>query len=126
MPVLRTYNPAIDRALVRMAQVLGDEDAWLDGVAVERWAETRGDSSVDEIFNLAAWRRQPAPIRRRIVRLMAQSLGYDEIGFEAVERALAVGAPDGPPRAELGGGLCVARRAGTLWFEIPGVRGKGT
>ena len=116
LPVLRTYNPSIDQALARMANVLRDEDEWLDETAIERWAELRVDSGVDEELSLADWRRQPRPIQRRIVRLMAESLGHDEIGFEAVERALAVGAEDGPPRAELGGGVTVERGADTLFF----------
>lgn len=116
LPVLRTYNPSIDLALARMANILGDEDEWLDEVAVDRWAELRVDSGVDEVLSLAEWRRQPLPIQRRIVRLMADSLGYQEIGFEAVERALAVGRESGPPRAELGGGVTVERRRDTLFF----------
>jgi hypothetical protein len=57
-------------------------------------------------------------MRRRIVRLIANAAGFDEIGFEAVERALAVGSDDGPPRAQLGGGLSIERRADTLIFNI--------
>jgi tRNA(Ile)-lysidine synthase len=119
LPVMRTYNPAIDLALVRMAELVGDEDAWLHEVARQSWAEARDDPVVDEILNLAAWRRLPVPIQRRIVRYIAQTLDDEEIGYDGVERALAVGRADGPPRAELGHGIVVERRADTLIFIVP-------
>jgi tRNA(Ile)-lysidine synthase len=118
LPVLRTYNPAIDRALVRMAQVVGDEDAWLDEVAVQRWQELRDPSGDGQILNLAGWQRQPVPIQRRLVRMIADPDNVHEIGFDAVERALAVGLSDGPPRAELGRGITVERRADTVVFIV--------
>jgi hypothetical protein len=61
-------------------------------------------------------------MRRRLVRHCAESLGNTELGFEAVERALAVGQYDGPPRAELGGGIVVERSGERLIFyrEQPG------
>ena len=115
LPVLRTYNPAVDQSLLRMARAIRDEDAWLDAVARRRW---RRIGAVDDgaTLSLPGWQRQPRAIRRRLVRLIAQSLGVDEVGFEAVERALAVGSEGGPPRAELGGGLSIERRADTVIF----------
>jgi tRNA(Ile)-lysidine synthetase-like protein len=118
LPVLRTYNPAIDRALVRMAQVVGDEDAWLDEVAVQRLSQLRDPSGDDHVLNLSAWQRQPVPIQRRLVRMIADPDNVHEIGFEAVERALAVGRPDGPPRVELGHGIAVERRTDTVVFVV--------
>jgi tRNA(Ile)-lysidine synthase len=118
LPVLRTYNPAIDRALVRMAQVAGDEDVWLDEVASQRWGQLRDPSGDDHVLDLAAWQRQPVPIQRRLVRMIADPDNVHEIGFEAVERALAVGRLDGPPRAELGHGIAVERRMDTVVFVV--------
>ena len=116
LPVLRTYNPAVDQSLLRMAETVRDEDAWLDTVANGRLRRLLRDTEDRAALESAGWRRQPLPIQRRIVRLMAESLGHREIGFEAVERALAVGMEDGPPRAELGGGMTVERRGDTLFF----------
>jgi tRNA(Ile)-lysidine synthase len=116
LPVLRTYNPSIDRALVRMAKSLADEDRWLDDVAIERWAELRVDPGVDDVLSLADWRQVPLPLQRRIVRLMAESLGRSDLGFDAVERALEVGREDGPPQAQLGDRLVVKRQRTQLVF----------
>src|SRR4029453_3261235 len=85
LPVLRTYNPSIDMALVRMAKVMADEDAWLDEIAVEHLARLRIDPGVDEVLSLAVWRCLPVALQRRIIRMLAELLGYGEIGFDAVE-----------------------------------------
>ena len=118
LPVLRTYNPAIDRTLLRTARAARDEDAWLDSVVAARWRRIarRADDGVS--LDLAGWRRQPPPIQRRMVRLIADDYCVDDLGFDAVERALAVGAVDGPPRADLAHGLAVERREHAVVFEL--------
>ena len=117
LPVLRTYNPAIDRALSRMARALRDEDAWLDRVAAGRLRRIGRQADARLGVDLTGWRRQPVAIRRRLVRIIAETFGVDEIGFEAVERALAIGSENGPARADLGGGLSMERTADTLLFD---------
>ena len=116
LPVLRTYNPAIDRALLRVAAVLADEDALLDDRTFDAWDQLRQPGAPAESLSLASWSDLHRAIQRRLVRRIAANLHFEEIGYEAVERALAVGRSDGPPRAELGGGLIVERRRDTLVF----------
>ena len=116
LPVLRTYNPAIDEAVTRMARTFRDEDAWLDSETTKRWQRIARPVDSGTGLDLTGWGRQPLAIRRRLVRKIAEACQYDEIGFDAVERALAVAAADGPPRADLGGGLAVERRGGLLVF----------
>jgi tRNA(Ile)-lysidine synthetase-like protein len=118
LPVLRTYNPSIDPALARMARLFQDEDAWLLNETARRSAALRVDPGVGGILSLGGWQREPLPMQRRIVRLIAESLGVADLGFEAVERALAVGHNDGPRRADLGRGLAVERRQDTLIFQV--------
>lgn len=128
LPVLRTYNPAVDRALTRLAAAVTDDEAWLDDLTARLWNRlvrtTHADGS-DATISLSVWRRQPVAAQRRLVRHFAARNGYWEIGFEAVERALRVSAPGGPPRTELGGRLTVERLAGSLQFarltdDLPG------
>jgi len=117
LPVLRTYNPSVDKALIRMAETMRDEDSWLHAIASGRLHRLLRAADDGAALDIAGWRRQPLPLQRRMVRLIAASLGHDEIGFEAVERALAVGSGSGPPRAELGGDVTVERRRDTLFFK---------
>lgn len=117
LPVLRTYNPSIDGALDRLATVMHDEDRLLDEFAGEQHdaivRRDHGRAAVD----LDRWRCLHVALQRRLVRLIATDSGHTEIGFAAVERALAVSRDDGPPRAELGGHLIVMRAGGTLIFD---------
>jgi tRNA(Ile)-lysidine synthase len=120
LPVLRTYNPAIDDAVNRLSRVVRDEEDFLDDVAGKRFRRLARQEGGRVNVDLARWRRLRAPIQRRLVRMVAASAGVAEISFEAVERALAVGSDDGPPKSELGGGLFVERGADALVFDSSG------
>ena len=117
LPVLRTYNPAIDVALDRLSRVIRDEETFFDELVDQRYRSLVQQDGGRVAVSLRGWRGQLVALQRRFVRRIAVSLGYEEIGFEAVERALAVGSEGGPPRAELGGGLFVERRADTVVFD---------
>jgi tRNA(Ile)-lysidine synthase len=117
LPVLRTYNPAVDEALSRLALVMRDEERVLQQVAEQQWRRLVREEDDSLVVDLVGWRKLVTALQRRLVRQIAASLGHDELGFEAVERALAVGRPDGPPRAQLGGGLVVERRPTQLVFH---------
>ena len=113
----------LDRALIRLSRLMRDDDEYLERLTSQRWSRLvrqlgwldprHGDQYTVE---LAGWRRTSPAVQRRLVRVIAHALGHDEIGFEAVERALAVGAENGPRRAELGGGMTVERKRDTLFF----------
>lgn len=119
LPVLRTYNPAIGRALTRTAAAVTDDERWLTELIARLWRRLAVWDGCTATLTLTSWRRQPVAAQRRLVRHFAEQIGYWEIGFDAVERALQVGAPGGPPRTELGGGVTVERRAGQLRFQGP-------
>jgi len=116
LPVLRTYNPAIDDALDRLARLTRDEEQPLDALADERYRHLAREGGGLAELDLSGWRATPGALQRRIVRRIAAEAGLSDIGFEAVERALAVGTEGGPPRAELGHGLVVERRRDRLRF----------
>jgi tRNA(Ile)-lysidine synthase len=120
LPVLRTYNPAVDEALSRLAETIAEEEQWIDA-QVERTYRRLLRTYRDEVsFELRAWRRQPLAVRRRLVLRVADDYGIADVGFDAVERALAVAETDGPARAELGGGLTVGRTGERLRFRREG------
>jgi tRNA(Ile)-lysidine synthase len=117
LPVLRTYNPAIDEALDRLSIVMRDEEAYLREATVRRYADLVRHGSGRSWIDVRLWGTLPVAIQRRIVREIAYYQEIQEIGLDAVGRALAVGTANGPPRAELGGGLIVTRKRGDLIFE---------
>jgi tRNA(Ile)-lysidine synthetase-like protein len=123
LPVLQTYNPAIGRALTRTAATVSDDEAWLDLLVARLWRRLARSTCTDgtkATISLSAWHRQPVAAQRRLIRHFAEQIGYREIGFDAVERALRVSEADGPQRAELGGRLVVERLAGALAFARHG------
>lgn len=117
LPVLRTYNARIDQSLIRFSRVMREDDDLLDALTSHRWYRIVRHEHDRYAVDLHAWRRLRLALQRRIVRRIAARAGVDEIGFEAVERALSVGAEGGPPRAELGGGMTVERKRDTLFFS---------
>lgn len=118
LPVLRTYNPAIDEALDRLARVMRDEDAYLDELTEQRYRRLASNDDGQVGIEIVDWTRQPLALQRRLVRRIGSDLGLTEMSRDAVERALAVGHNDGPRGAELGHGVTVERRQETLIFQI--------
>ncbi|MFN8634619.1 MAG: tRNA lysidine(34) synthetase TilS [Chloroflexota bacterium] len=117
LPVLRTYNADVGAALSRLAATVQGEEELLETLTTRQLARLvvagQGRASID----LAAFQRRHVALRRRVVRRCVAALGHTELGFEAVERALAVGEYDGPPRVQLGGGIVVERKGDRLVFS---------
>lgn len=118
LPVLRTYNPAVDASLDRLSHAVRDDERWIDRLVERAFRQLARRESNVVTFDVAAWTRQPLAVRRRLVLRVADQYRVGDVGFEAVERALRVAEADGPPRAELGGGLVVERTGGALTFQI--------
>lgn len=117
LPLMRTYNPAVDEALTRLAAVMRDEDEYLDGVARARVAELGTRTGGRYTLDRAAFLGLAVAVQRRVIRQVVAAGGYTALEFAAVERALAVARDGGPPRAELGGGSGVRRLGRQLLFE---------
>jgi len=118
LPVLRTYNPAIDAGLERLAQMARDEEHWIDGLVERAFVRLGRQEPVGVAFEIGAWRRQLLALRRRLVLRVADRYGIADVGFDAVERALAVAEEHGPPRTELGNGLEVERTGNQIVFRL--------
>lgn len=93
MPVLKGYNPNIARTLARSADILRDEDLFMDGYA-ESLLPGLIASDGGWVVSLAGpgWAGLPPAVKRRVVRLLAGRLKGDRlgIGYEHVEGALGV------------------------------------
>jgi tRNA(Ile)-lysidine synthetase-like protein len=116
LPLLRTYNPAIDTALTRTADLLRQDNDWLEVLVTRRWAGSVTVTSRGLEFDARTWRRQPRAAQRRLLRRAAAHLGAsgDGLGFDAVERAVEFIAADRPRQIRLAGRLAISRCAGRL------------
>jgi tRNA(Ile)-lysidine synthase len=112
----KNFERAIVRSLARLARIAGDEETWLEAAAASRMKKLLGGSLAVPTLDVAALRRQPPALARRIIRAYVKSLKGDlrDVSFDDVEaiRALAEG-----KRLTLWKGLTIGRRKGRL---IPG------
>jgi tRNA(Ile)-lysidine synthetase-like protein len=122
LPVLRTYNPAIDAALLRTATLLRDEDEWLDRLVSIRARRLLRSVPDGVEIPVEAFRRQPRAAQRRLLRRAAATLagGSENLDFEAVERARICAAPGGRRRAQLARRVVALRSGDTLKLEREG------
>lgn len=94
MPVLRTYNPAIESVLGRTARVLAGDHEVLEADLAAAWdrvALSQENGAVS--FELAAWRALPLGLQRATVREAIRRLRrvLRDIQSEQVERAVWTG-----------------------------------
>lgn len=93
MPVLKGYNPNIARTLARSADILRDEDLFMDSYAESLLPGlTASDGGWVVRLTESVWAGLPLAVKRRVVRLLAGRLKGDQlgIGYEHVEDALGV------------------------------------
>lgn len=141
MPLLRQFNPGVDEALGRLADIARDEESFwqaelarllpqvlLPGTPVRGGgrAVSTGTGSSSCAVEIERLRSMPAALRRRILRVAARSLGC-RISAEETAKLLAVAGlgQAQPPiaaragaRLELSGGLRVERTARELQLRV--------
>ncbi len=121
MPVLRSFNPGIDRVLARTAAIAQDEEAFwqaevarlLPQVLLPGKPVRGGGRAVSTAAGMAGFaleiarlQRMPAALRRRVLRAAVRTLGWPACRLSAEETAqvLALGGfggaePEGPAPA---------------------------
>ena len=120
LPLLESrLNPQIRRAILRMAELLREENEWLDSIARRLWNECVERAKRDKL-NVDKLNRLPLAARRRVLRLWLVSGGVDadQLGFETIENIerLLV-APRGTRAVPISGALRVMRRYRSLAME---------
>ena len=116
LPLLRELSPAAERTIAETALLLRDEAEVL-ARAVDGAAERLVAVSV---LALAELHREPAAIRRLLLRRMAESAAGRErpLSREDCNRILALGGAGGSRELDLGGGLRAVVEYGTLRFAL--------
>jgi len=76
LPMLeRRYNPGVRRVLARAAQVLEEEDSYLESLAERFYRRSAGKGRAAVSLPLRALSARPLPLRRRILRIAAVRAG---------------------------------------------------
>ena len=120
LPLLESkLNPQVRRAILRVAELLREENEWLDSIARGLWNECVESAKRNEL-NVEKLNRLPLAARRRVLRLwlVAGGVDADQLGFETIENIerLLV-APRGTRAVPISGALRVVRRYKSLTLE---------
>jgi tRNA(Ile)-lysidine synthase len=109
----RRFEPAVVRSLARLARIAVDEEEWLETSAKIRLKRMLGESASSPTLDVAALRRLPPALARRVVRAYVSLIKGDlrDVSFDDVEAIRALG--EGK-RLTLWKELTIARRAGRL------------
>jgi tRNA(Ile)-lysidine synthase len=74
LPVLRSYNPGIDRALVRLADIAGDDVSFIEEQASLLWPDLAREDSDALYLDIKKMRALPRAIQRQIFRNAVKQL----------------------------------------------------
>ena len=91
IPELEKYNPRIKDVLWRMADVLREEDRYVDAQTHHAWKACLVKHNQDRVilYN-SKLQRQPKALQRRVLRFAVSLLRPDlrDVGYDAIERGL--------------------------------------
>lgn len=120
IPYLEQIQPGLRPALLRMAQIVQDEQALLEPVAFAAWqACLRRQDKDYVVLSVHALASQPPGLQRRVCRQALSILlpGLPDIDFNAVERMLVfVQAPPRSGQLDLVAGLRLLVEGDDLWL----------
>ena len=92
IPELVAANPRFKEVVLRMADVLGEEDRCLTGVADAAWEECFIENPADRVvLNLRIFIKLEKALQRRVLRRAVALLRPDlrDVGYDVIERGLA-------------------------------------
>jgi tRNA(Ile)-lysidine synthase len=91
IPELETYNPQFRNVVLRMADVLGEEDGFLDDLTEVAWARCLEINAEDQVvLNVSEFKQLQKAIQRRVLRFAIRMLRPDlrDVDYDAIERGL--------------------------------------
>ncbi len=132
LPAIRQYYPSVNDALCRLAAAQAETADFLRETAETVWDAALERENGENLLRLEAFRRQPAAVRKAILRRMADEAGFRQsLGFqhyEALDRFCCKGEPGKRLRLPKGGtaecryGTAVLRQAEETpvsWTDTP-------
>ncbi|MCU6710797.1 tRNA lysidine(34) synthetase TilS [Paenibacillus sp. J5C_2022] len=129
LPFLTAYNPQLSQSLVRLADVAGEEDDWMESQA-KKWFQSHVQCREAECrLNSKAFERLHVALQRRMIKLILRYLSpdTDHISFDSVEkmRHAALGEAGSTWRMDAGAGIRCMLEYGTMrWIREDGYCGE--
>ncbi len=110
LPLLRSYNPRVDEALLRTAQTAGDELAFLDKEGARLWRKVVRRQGDTIIVDRGEFLKLPLALKRHLLRMAMEELLGDlkDIETRHIEEMMAVVGKPAGKRLDLPGGLALA------------------
>lgn len=113
LPLLKSFNPRVNQTLIRLAELISDDESFLRQAAAEALAETRQGAGL----SIKRLMKHPLAIRKRVLRQwLSQIRGglqrIEAVHLAAIERLIAAGKSG--RIIELPGGWQVRRKSGVL------------
>jgi len=120
LPILQTYNPAVQQALWRMAQSLAADYAALEALTAAAWQTcVVSEAPAYVVLDNTCLQEQPLAIQRLLVRQAISHLrpGLRDMDFEDVQRTLAfIRQPSRSGQRDLSAGLRLVSEGGRIWL----------
>ena len=106
-PILESYNPQINEALLRMAAIAGDDIAYLDKKGQQQWKKVVTKRSDGLVLNKERLLALPTALKRQLLRMaMEEQLGnLKDIETRHIEEMLETLEKPAGKRIDLPGGL---------------------
>jgi len=83
LPLLRKYNPDVDQALLRLAEIAGDDGAFIERQAVQLWNEVARQTDGAVYLDKGKISALPVALQRQLIRLAGERLLGDTRDIEA-------------------------------------------
>jgi tRNA(Ile)-lysidine synthase len=122
LPSLEQIQPGVKPALLRLARIAQDEQAWLEPLVDAGWQtclRRQGEHFI--VLSVPALREQPLGLQRRICRRALAALlpGLPDVDFNAVERMIAfIKLPARGGQLDLVAGLRLLREGNDVWLAV--------
>ena len=106
--IKRAFGASFGPAILRAAEILREEEAWMASLVPE----------VGAALSCASLRSMPIALRRRVILGWLRRAGIEEVGFAETRLVLSLlDVRDGPAKVNLPGGRHARRRAGAIFLE---------
>jgi len=107
LPLLRSYNPRIDEALLRTARIASDDLAFLDKEIARIWDEIVREQEDTIVLDRERFRQLPSALKRHLLRASIERLlgNIKDIETRHIEQIMAALTKPAGKRLSLPGGL---------------------